>query len=89
MNTYRKYDKIYRIDMPDYPIKGKYHLAKQKEKILFSGKTTILEKVDGANTGIYKINGKVYLQKKGSNVDYSHPQYSFFRMNGIGKISRN
>ncbi len=80
MNTYRKYDKIYRIEMPNYPIKGKYHLAKSKEDLLFSGnKVTVLEKMDAANTGIYKVNGKVYLQKKGSNVDYSHPQYSFFQ----------
>ncbi len=64
--------------MPNYPIKGKYYLAKKKEELLFKGKCFVFEKLDGANSGIYRENGKTYLQKKGSNIDYSHPQYSFF-----------
>ena len=93
MNTYRKYDKIYRIEMPDYPIKGKYYLAKKKEKLLFSGnKVTILEKVDGANTAICKVNNKIFLQKKGDAIDYSHPQYSFFKnewlYNNLDKVDK-
>ena len=54
MQTFRKYEKIYRIEMPDYPIKGKYHLAKRVEAKLFKGIVSITEKVDGANTGILK-----------------------------------
>lgn len=78
MNTFRKYEKTYRIEMPNYPIKGKYHLAKKQESLLLKGKVAITEKMDGANTGIYKIKGQTYLQKKGSNIDTSHPQFRFF-----------
>lgn len=93
MEAFRKFDKIYRIEMPNYPIKGKYHLAKKREKLLFSGnKVALFEKVDGGNTGIYKAKGKTFLQKKGSNIDDSHPQYSFFKnewyYKNLDKINR-
>lgn len=76
---FRKFDKIYRIQLGDYRPKGKYHLAIKKVEELLDGLIYIFEKVDGGNSGIYKINNKCYLQKKGSIIDYSHPQYSFFQ----------
>jgi len=79
MNTFRKYEKTYRIELPYYKIKGKYHLAKKQENLLLRGNCTVTEKFDGGNTGIYKVNDKCYLQKRRANVDYSHPQYSFFQ----------
>jgi len=75
---FRKFDKIYRIEMPDYNIKGKYFLAKKNEELLFKDIVYIFEKIDGANSGIYKQNGIITLQKKGSECDLSHLQYSFF-----------
>jgi ATP-dependent RNA circularization protein (DNA/RNA ligase family) len=90
---YRKFDKIYRIEMPDYNIKGKYFLAKKNEELLFKDIVYIFEKVDGANSGIYKDDkGLIYLQKKGSECDLSHPQYSFFMrqwlFNNIDKLKK-
>ena len=78
MKTFRKYDKIYRIEMPNYPIKGKYHLAKKQEQLLLRGNCIVTEKVDGANTGIFCKKDK-WLQKKRANIDFSHPQFSFFQ----------
>jgi len=65
--------------MPNYPVKGKYHLAKRAEELLFKGPVKIFEKVDGANCGIVKSNNQVSLQKKGDLIDDSHPQFSFFQ----------
>ncbi len=76
---YRKFDKIYRIEMPNYPIKGKYFLAKSKEKLLFDSECTVTEKIDGANTSINKINNKIELYRKLSAIDHSHLQFSFFQ----------
>ncbi len=92
MKVFRKYEKTYRIEMPGYPIKGKYHLAKKVEEKLFKGECLITEKTDGANTGIFKKDGKISLQKKGDIVDYSHPQFSYFQnewyFNNIEKIKK-
>ena len=65
--------------MPDYQIKGKYFLAKEKEKLLFDGHCVVTEKIDGANTSISKVDGKVQLCRKLGPIDYSHPQFSFFQ----------
>ena len=65
--------------MPGYPVKGKSHLARKVEELLMHGNCAVFEKIDGANTGIYRSKGQTYLQKKGSNVDMSHPQFSFFQ----------
>ena len=46
---------------------------------MFKGECVVTEKIDGANTGILRVDGKTFLQKKGSNADYSHPQFSFFQ----------
>ena len=76
---FRKFDKIYRIEREDYPIKGKYHLAKAVEEKLFDGEVEIWEKIDGGNVGIMKEKGKIYLQKKTGHIDNSHPQYTYFK----------
>ncbi len=76
---FRKSNKIYRIELGGYKPKGKYHLASKTVAKLLKGTIDIFEKVDGANTGIYKIDGKISLQRKRGAIDYSHPQYSFFQ----------
>lgn len=65
--------------MPDYPIKGKYYLAKRVEEMLFDGEVVITEKLDGANAGIFRKDGETFPQKKGNKMDMSHPQFTFFK----------
>ena len=93
---YRKFDKIYRIEMPNYPIKGKYFLAKSKEKLLFDSDVTITEKIDGANTSINKVDNEIKLYRKLGPIDHSHPQFSFFQnqwfwenQNKLNKLPNN
>ena len=76
--TFRKYEKTYRIEVEGYIAEGKAVLTSEEEKQLFNGPVVITEKLDGGSTGIRKENGKVYLQKRRSNVDFSHYQYSYF-----------
>ena len=75
---FRKYEKNYRIETDDFPVKGKAVLSDKEEKRLFKGTVQCFEKVDGGSAGIRKENGKVYLQKRGSDLDLSHYQYKFF-----------
>ena len=76
---FRKYEKTFRILMPDIDILGKRYLEPEEEKELFNGKVEITEKVDGGIMGIYKdFDGTIYFQKKGSAMDNSHAQYIYF-----------
>ena len=80
MNTHRKYQKTYRIDMKSLFVKGKHTLDKKKEKLLLDGTCHIFEKLDGGQVQLYKDKfGKIYLGKKGGEIDNSHPQYTFFQ----------
>ena len=79
MRQWRKYEKTYRINHKDFYSKGKFLLTPKEEKLLLNGKVIITEKMDGANTGIFKKKGKIFLQKRSGNVDDSHPQFKFFK----------
>lgn len=77
---FRKYEKTFRILVPQIDIHGKYFLSDQDTKRLFGGKLIITEKLDGANVGIVRHKDTYRLQKRGSLVDRSeHEQYNFFR----------
>lgn len=79
MNIHRKYEKTYRIDMKNLFVKGKFMLKNKDENLLIGGNVTITEKMDGGNVQIYKNKkGQVWLGKKSSTIDNSHPQYKFF-----------
>ena len=79
MRQWRRYEKTYRVKHPQYYDKGKYNLSRVEERQLLGGTVTITEKMDGATTGLYKKNGEMFLQKRGSLVDDSHIQFKFFK----------
>lgn len=75
---FRKYEKTYRINIPEITVKGKFFLSKKDAKKLLAGWTIVEEKLDGANIGIIKHKGKFHLQKRGSLVAQSeHAQYGY------------
>ena len=74
--------------MPEINVKGKYMLQPKDEKLLINGNVYITEKMDGANSGIHKKNGKTHLQKKGSNIDGSHLQYKYFELWGYENFEK-
>lgn len=78
---FRKYEKTYRILVPQFDVKGKHFLSKDETKRLLGGKVTITEKMDGANAGIILTkDGWFRMQKRGSLVDQSeHEQFNFFK----------
>ncbi len=77
---FRPYEKTFRVLVPQINVKGKHFLSSKDEKILLGGKVTILEKVDGANSGVIRTKEWFRLQKKGSLVDASeHEQFNFFK----------
>lgn len=77
---FRKYEKTYRIPVPQLDIKGKHFLSKKECKLLLGGKVCITEKVDGANVGIVRHKEGFHLQKRGSLVGPSeHEQFNFFK----------
>ncbi len=76
---FKKYEKIYRIPIPQYDVKGKFFLNKEEVKKLLSGKVVVEEKMDGANVGIIRHKQGFHLQKRGSLVGPStHEQFNFF-----------
>ena len=76
---FRKYEKTFRILMPEINIIGKRFLTTEEEKELFKHEIYVTEKVDGGCIAIYKdFDGQVYYQKKGSEMDNSHAQYIYF-----------
>jgi len=77
---FRKYEKTYRILVPQIVIKGKHYLSKDEAKKLLGGNVLITEKLDGANVGIIRHKDTFKLQKRGSLVDDSeHYQFNFFK----------
>lgn len=77
---FRKYEKTYRILIPQIDIKGKHFLSKKECKQLLNGKVIITEKMDGANVGIIRYRDTFHLQKRGSLVgDSEHAQFNFFK----------
>ena len=76
---FRKYEKTYRISIPQFNVPGKHVLSKKDVKSLLGGKVTVEEKMDGANVGIIRHKSGFALQKRGSLVGESeHEQFSFF-----------
>lgn len=76
---FRKYEKTYRIVVPEYDIKGKRMLSAEETKYLLGGQVIIEEKFDGANTGIIRHKNGFHLQKRGSLVSTSeHAQFQYF-----------
>ena len=76
---FKKYDKTYRIIVPQINVKGKLYLPKDEVKLLLGSDVIIEEKLDGANTGIIRHKNGIHLQKRGSLVSTSeHEQFQFF-----------
>lgn len=76
---FRKYEKTYRIPVPEFNVKGKHFLSKKEIKLLLSGKVDIEEKLDGANTGVVRHKKGFSIQKRGSLVGQSeHEQFNYF-----------
>lgn len=74
-----KYEKTYRIPIPQIKVPGKLVLSKADIKRLLAGSVDIEEKLDGANVGIIRHRSNFALQKRGSLVGQSeHLQYQFF-----------
>jgi len=93
---FRKYEKTYRILVPQIATKGKHYLSKDEVKRLLGGNVTIMEKLDGANVGIIRHKDTFKLQKRGSLVGESeHKQFGLFKAwtynnyDKIMKIPRN
>lgn len=79
LGMFKKYEKTYRIRIPQYDVKGKFYLSDEEVKILLAGAVIIEEKIDGANVGIIRHKNGFHLQKRGSLVGQSeHPQFGFF-----------
>lgn len=77
---FRKYEKTYRILVPQISTKGKHYLSSNDTSKLLGGNVVITEKMDGANVGIIRHKDEFRLQKRGSLVDESeHAQFSFFK----------
>jgi ATP-dependent RNA circularization protein (DNA/RNA ligase family) len=76
---FRKYEKTYRIVVPQVSIEGKFSISKDDAKALLNGEVVVEEKLDGANTGIIKHKQGFSLQKRGSLVGQSeHAQFQYF-----------
>lgn len=78
---FRKYEKTYRIKVPQFEVPGKFTLSDADTKRLLVGQVVIEEKLDGANIGIIRTKSSPFfrLQKRGSLVGPSeHAQFNFF-----------
>ncbi len=80
---FRKYERTFRIKIPEFDISSKHFLSHEDTQKLLTGKVTVEEKIDGANVGIiitHKPQQPYTLQKRGSLVDTSeHPQFNRFK----------
>lgn len=76
---FRKYEKTYRIIVPQVNLPGKLSLSKDEANSLLNGEVIVEEKLDGANTGIIRHKQGFSLQKRGSLVGQSeHAQFQYF-----------
>lgn len=81
-----KYDKTYRIKVPQFDIKGKFFLPGSDTQKLLNGQVVIQEKMDGANVGIIGAKKQPLgfrLQKRGSLIGEGqgtseHEQFNYF-----------
>lgn len=77
---FRKYEKTFRVLVPQINVKGKHYLSNDETKKLLGSNVCITEKMDGANTAIIRHKDYFKLQKRGSLVDYGeHYQFNFFK----------
>jgi hypothetical protein len=78
---FRKYEKTFRIQVPQYSeIGGKHYFDPKSATDLFQSELVVTEKLDGANIGIIGTKKGFRLQKRGSLVDTSeHDQFNFFK----------
>jgi len=76
---FRKYEKTFRIRIPQFNVSGKHFLSKKEVKRILGAEVTIEEKLDGANVGIIRHKKGFHLQKRGSLVGQSeHEQFGYF-----------
>lgn len=76
---FRKYEKTYRISIPELRINGKFTLTKKEQIGLLTGRISVEEKMDGANTAIIRNKRGWTLQKRRGLADEGvHQQFSFF-----------
>jgi ATP-dependent RNA circularization protein (DNA/RNA ligase family) len=76
---FKKYEKTYRILIPEINVKGKFDLSKQQTTDLLNGEVVVEEKMDGANVGIIRHKKGFHLQKRGSLMGQGeHEQFGFF-----------
>jgi hypothetical protein len=77
---FHKYDKTYRILVPQIKTIGKHFLSDEATKRLLDGEIICCEKLDGANVGIIKTNNSFRLQKRGGLIEQGeHFQFNFFK----------
>ena len=77
---FRKYEKTFRILVPEINVRGKFYLSDEEHKRLLGGRVFVTEKLDGANIGIIRTRDGFRFQKRGSLVDIGeHPQYGFLK----------
>lgn len=76
---FKKYEKTFRVKVPEFTVPGKLHLSDPDLKRMLAGSVDVEEKLDGANTGIIRHKNGFHLQKRGSLVAQSeHEQFQFF-----------
>ena len=76
---FRKYEKTFRIRIPQHRASGKHFLTKKEVKRLLGAEVILEEKLDGANVGIIRHKNGFKLQKRGSLVGQSeHDQFGYF-----------
>ena len=76
---FRKYEKTFRVVIPEINVAGKFALSSKEVKQLLGGQVVVEEKMDGANTGIIRHKKGFHLQKRGSLVGQSeHAQFQYF-----------
>ena len=89
METWRKYEKTYRLKLDGMPAFEKFMLDDTSFKLLLNGNVNVTEKMDGSNSGIFKTKeGQIFLQKRRGNIDKSHHQYKFFENWGYQNIEK-
>jgi len=76
---FRKYEKTFRIVVPEIDVRGKFFLSNKEVQLLLAGDVIVEEKMDGANTGIIRHKRGFHLQKRGSLMEQGeHEQFGFF-----------
>jgi len=76
----RKYEKTFRILVPQINVIGKHFLTDEQTNFLLDDEVVLCEKMDGANVAIIRTAGGFALQKRGGLIgNGEHPQFQFFK----------